>query len=169
MIRTIPRKSWNNTEKDNPLQSGSIVEAITSRGMETVLITQIDSEKYSGYLLSRQPGILAGEVEGIRDELFEEIEDMRGIVISSVDDSNYGLYVLRDGNEISVFHQANGELVDKVRSPQQALAIVGHKLVEYADSAEEAEMGDWSKTRAQGENMNNDLNKKFFLYSLGIE
>lgn len=169
MIRRIPRKPWNNTEKDNPLQSGSIVEAITSRGMETVLITQIDSEKYSGYLLSRQPGILAGEVEGIRDELFEEIEDMRGIVISSVDDSSYGLYVLRDGNEISVFHQANGELVDKVRNPQQALTIVGHKLVEYADSAEEAEMGDWSKTRAQGENMNNDLNKKFFLYSLGLD
>lgn len=159
----------HNTEKDTPLRSGSVVEAITSRGMETVLITYADSEKYTGYLLARQPGILAGEVEGIPEEIFEEIEDLYGVVISSANDPNYGLYVLRDGKDISVYHQANGELVDKVKDAKQALTIVSHKLLEYADSAEEAEMGDWSKTRTQGQNINSPHNMKYFLHVLGLD
>lgn len=156
-------------EKDIPLRSGSVVEAITSRGMEHVLITYIDKEKYSGYVLSRQPGILASEVTGIPEELFEEIPDMFGVVIPAADDENFGLYILRDENQIFVYHRDNGQFITKVKKAEDALAIVSHKLIEYADSAEESEWGDWSATRKQGENITSKVNLSFLKKTLGLE
>lgn len=151
------------------MRSGSVVEAITSRGMETVLITYLDKEKFTGYILSRQPGVLAGEITGIPEELFEEVEGQYGVVIPAVDDDNFGLYVFRDEDSIYVYHRDNGDFITKVRKPKDALVIVSHKLIEYADSAEESEMGDWSATRKQGENLTSPANLSYLKKTLGFD
>lgn len=151
----------------NPLQAGSVVEAITSKGMEKVLITYLDKTRYEGHQLTRQPGVLGSLLTGEPGDLFSEIPGEHGVIISTADDTAYGIYVYRQDDTLSLYHRDTGELIDKVQSPERALKIASHKLLEYADDGEEFVGTDWSKTRAQGKALNNETNLAFLKLQLG--
>ena len=57
-----------NNEKERILKAGEIVEAFTSKGMERVLVTYLDSDRYEGIQLTRQDGVLGSEVKGVPED-----------------------------------------------------------------------------------------------------
>lgn len=150
-----------NNEKERILKAGEIVEAFTSKGMERVLVTYLNSDRYEGIQLTRQDGVLGSEVKGVPEDLFEEKEGEFGVIIESADDPNLGIYIYRNHEIYSVFHRDDGELIDKVRSTGAALKIASHKLKEYADYSIDNGY-DWSKTQAQAEKLLSD--KKNLMY-----
>lgn len=149
-------------EKERTLKAGEVVEAFTSKGMERVLITYLDSERYEGFQLARQDGVLGTQISGVPSELFEEEEGQYGVIIESADDPNQGIYIYRDFDTYAVYHRDDGELIDKVGSAKSALTIASRKLIEYADYAYD-EGYDWEKTRKQAEKLVSDKKNLAYL------
>lgn len=144
------------------MKAGEVAEAFTSKGMERVLITYLDSERYEGFQLTRQEGVLGSSITGLPEELFEAEDGQYGVIIESADDPNHGIYIYRDYDTYSVYHRNDGDLIDKVKDPKSALTIASHKLKEYADYSDDVGY-DWRKTRTQANNLLSDKKNLAYL------
>lgn len=127
---------------------GSVVDAVTSRGLSPVIVEHVNGDSFTGLLVSARN---VAQVFGPHNGLIDEIIDTRServCIIRSADDETVGILILHDETGVMLYHLDDGARIAPAKSPQGALKIASRTLAQYSRAAVE-EGRDWSATEKQ--------------------
>lgn len=131
---------------------GSVVDAVTGRGLSPVIVEHVNGDSFSGLLVSaRNVAQVFGSHQGLLDEIIEARPE-RACIIRSADDENVGVLAIRDEDGVMLYHLDDGARISPAKSPEGALKIASRTLSQYSQAAD-VEGRDWSATARQSQEL----------------
>lgn len=136
MCYTKNMNTINNTKIN--VTSGSVVEVATSRGMANAIVSNIEGDKFTGFLVhSDDHSAVYNTMDAYVDEVINVLDDRAVVNKIEHEDGMDALVILKEADDSFIVRLASSNRIDRVHTLEGAF-VTGVRAVNHAGYTAEA-------------------------------